>query len=42
VKVPAFRDANVKPGHEYFYSVSAVDVRGNQSATSTEVNESVQ
>jgi hypothetical protein len=41
VKVPAFRDADVKPGHEYFYSVSAVDVRGNQSAASTEVNESV-
>jgi hypothetical protein len=41
VKVPAFRDADVKPGHEYFYSVSAVDVRGNQSATSAEVNEHV-
>jgi len=41
VKVPAFRDANVKPGHEYFYSVSSVDVRGNQSAPSAEVNESV-
>jgi hypothetical protein len=41
VRVPAFRDANVKPGHEYFYFVSAVDVRGNQSQASTEVNESV-
>jgi hypothetical protein len=41
VRVPAFRDADVKPGHEYLYSVSAVDVRGNQSAPSAEVNERV-
>jgi len=41
VKVPAFRDTNVKPGHEYFYSVSAVDVRGNQSAPSAEAGERV-
>jgi len=41
VKVPAFRDADVKSAHEYFYSVSSVDVRGNQSTPSAEVNESV-
>jgi len=41
VRVPAFRDANVRPGHEYYYSVSAVDIRGNQSAASAEVSESV-
>jgi hypothetical protein len=41
VKVPAFRDANVQAGHEYFYSVSALDVHGNQSAPSAEVSESV-
>jgi hypothetical protein len=41
VRVPAFRDTKVKPGHEYFYSVSAVDVRGNQSAPSVEASERV-
>ncbi|HXW93249.1 MAG TPA: fibronectin type III domain-containing protein [Terriglobales bacterium] len=41
VKVPAFRDANVQSGHSYFYSLSAVDARGNQSARSAEVSESV-
>jgi fibronectin type 3 domain-containing protein len=41
VRVPSFRDTNVQPGHEYFYSVSAVDVRGNQSAPSAEASERV-
>ena len=41
VKSPAFRDTNVVPGHEYFYSVSAVDVRGNESSRSEEANETV-
>jgi len=41
VKTPAFRDTNVSPGHSYFYSVSAVDVRGNESAHSAEARESV-
>jgi len=41
LRVPAFRDTNVRPGHEYFYSVAAVDVRGNQSAPSAEVSENV-
>jgi len=40
-KAPAFRDTNVVSGHRYFYSVSAVDVRGNESARSAEANESV-
>lgn len=41
VKAPAFRDVNVVSGHMYFYSVSAVDVRGNESAHSAETSESV-
>jgi hypothetical protein len=41
VKAPAFRDTNVTSGHTYFYSVSAVDVRGNESAQSAEASESV-
>jgi hypothetical protein len=41
VKAPAFRDANVSSGHTYVYSVSAVDVRGNESARSEEASEAV-
>jgi hypothetical protein len=41
VKTPNFRDFDVLPGHEYFYSVSAVDVRGNESARSPEASESL-
>lgn len=41
VKTPAFRDLEVLPGHEYSYSVTAMDVRGNESARSTEANENV-
>ena len=41
VKTPAYRDANVLSGKHYFYSVSAVDVRGNESARSEEANETV-
>lgn len=41
VKSPAFRDTNVLAGHEYFYSVSAVDVRGNESDRSPEASETV-
>ncbi|HEX3102951.1 MAG TPA: fibronectin type III domain-containing protein, partial [Terriglobales bacterium] len=41
VKTPAFRDSNVVPGHEYFYSVSAVDAHGNESPRSEEATESV-
>lgn len=39
VKTPAYRDASVTPGNRYFYSVSAVDVRGNESAGSEETSE---
>lgn len=41
VKTPAYRDENVKAGKHYFYSVSAVDVRGNESARSEETSENV-
>jgi hypothetical protein len=41
VKTPAYRDANVEPGKRYFYSVSSVDLRGNESARSEEANEAV-
>ncbi len=41
VKMPAYRDANVEPGKRYFYSVSSVDLRGNESAHSEEANEEV-
>jgi hypothetical protein len=41
VKLPAFRDVNVSPGRKYYYSVSAVDIRGNESPRSEEANESV-
>ncbi len=41
VKTPDYRDTNVQSGKTYFYSVSAVDVRGNESARSDEANEAV-
>jgi hypothetical protein len=41
VNTPAFRDAQVMPGKTYFYSVSAVDQRGNESGRSEEASESV-
>ena len=41
VKSPAYRDAGVASGKSYLYSVSAVDVRGNESARSEEAGESV-
>lgn len=41
VKTPAFRDAGVQPGMTYFYSVSAVDVRDNESGKSAETSEKV-
>jgi hypothetical protein len=39
VKTPAFRDMQVEAGKTYFYSVSAVDMRGNESARSEEASE---
>jgi fibronectin type 3 domain-containing protein len=41
VKTPAYRDSNVRSGKKYFYSVSAVDERNNQSARSEEASEQV-
>jgi hypothetical protein len=41
VTAPAYRDTNVVSGQTYFYSVSAVDVRGNESARSEETSEAV-
>ena len=41
VKSPAYRDNSVKPGKRYYYSVSAVDLRGNQSGQSAETSEAV-
>lgn len=41
IKTPSFRDTGVASGHTYIYSVSAIDVRGNESAHSSEASESV-
>lgn len=35
---PAFRDMNVQSGHVYFYTVTAVDSSGNESASSPAVS----
>jgi len=39
VRTPAYRDAQVVAGRTYFYSVTAVDERGNESARSEEASE---
>ena len=41
VKTPAYRDNTVQPGKKYLYSVSAVDLRGNESQRSEEASEEV-
>lgn len=41
VKTPSFRDAKVVAGHNYFYSVTSVDERGNESMRSEEASERV-
>lgn len=41
VKTPAYRDASVEPGKHYTYSVSAVDLRNNESGRSEEAGETV-
>jgi fibronectin type 3 domain-containing protein len=33
----SFQDTNVAAGSKYFYSISAVDIRGNESPRSSEV-----
>jgi hypothetical protein len=39
LKTPAYRDHEVTSGKRYVYSVSAIDVRGNESARSEEASE---
>lgn len=41
VKTPSYRDTAITGGKTYTYAVSAVDVRGNESAKSEEASESV-
>ncbi len=41
VKTPAYRDDKVARGKTYWYSVSAVDLRGNESARSAEASEQI-
>ena len=41
ITVPSFRDEGVSPGKTYSYSVSAVDLRGNESEPSAETTEAV-
>src|SRR5207248_2592511 len=39
IKTPTFRDEDIARGKRYFYSVSAVDLRGNESASAEEARE---
>jgi fibronectin type 3 domain-containing protein len=39
VHTPAYRDTTAQPGHTYSYMVSAVDLRGNESARSEPASE---
>lgn len=41
VKTPRFADPGIQPGMKYFYSASAVDLRGNESSRSEETSETV-
>jgi hypothetical protein len=41
VKAPSYRDSQVQSGKKYFYSVSAIDERNNESAKSEEASEQV-
>lgn len=41
VKGPTYRDSAVQAGHHYSYSVTAVDLRGNESGRSAEASEVV-
>jgi hypothetical protein len=41
VQTPSYRDENIEPGKKYFYAVSAVDLRGNESPRSAEASETV-
>jgi hypothetical protein len=41
LQVASYRDETVEPGKKYFYSVSAVDLRGNESPRSASASETV-
>ena len=41
VNGPTYRDSAVQAGHRYSYSVTAVDLRGNESGKSAEASETV-
>jgi len=41
IKTSAYRDFEVQPGKKYFYLVTALDVRGNESGPSEEASEQV-
>jgi hypothetical protein len=41
VQVASYRDDTVEPGKKYFYAVSAVDARGNESSRSNPTSEAV-
>jgi hypothetical protein len=41
VKTPSYRDAGVQRGKTYLYSVSAIDLRNNESSKSQEASETV-
>ncbi|MBZ5524227.1 MAG: hypothetical protein LAP21_18485 [Acidobacteriia bacterium] len=41
IKGPSFRDMTVSPGTKYFYSVTAIDLRSNESGRSEETNETI-
>jgi hypothetical protein len=41
VKAPSYRDTRVESGKTYWYAVSAIDLRGNESVHSDEASESV-
>jgi hypothetical protein len=41
IKAPAYRDIHVSSGKRYFYSVTSIDTRGNESAKSEEASEAV-
>jgi hypothetical protein len=41
IKTPRFPDPGIQPRKKYFYTVTAVDLRGNESAKSEETSETV-
>lgn len=41
VKAPSYRDTSTERGKAYFYAVTAVDLRGNESSKSQEASETV-